>query len=331
MLAKLIRDLLAARRSRAVSDTSARASEPRIDALARAVRNLIDEGRHKEAEELLASAPAGIAGAAPLSALRARCRYALGDLEGTARFARQALARDENTFEAHNLLARIELSGEYYLDVLRRIHELLRPRTYVEIGVEKGATLRLALPETKAIGIDPQPQMDAALPAHIRVFRETSDEFFARHDLVRELGGAQVELAFIDGMHHFEFALRDFIHLERYCMPGAAILLHDCYPLDAATSARERRTLFWSGDVWRAAVALRETRPDLAIHTLASPPTGLLVVRNLDPGSTLLEERYDELAAAYRERDYATLAGDKARQLNLVPADAATLAALFAR
>ena len=31
------------------------------------------------------------------------------------------------------------------------------------------------------------------------------------------------DLAFIDGMHHFEFALRDFANLERHCAPGSTM------------------------------------------------------------------------------------------------------------
>jgi hypothetical protein len=331
MLWKVIRELFGRRPSEAFAQASEPPGAARLDALGAEARRLIGEARYAEAEALIGGAPADLAGAAALVTLQAQCRHAMGDVSGAALLAREAIAREKDSFEAHNLLARIELGGPHYLEVLASIHRLLRPRTYVEIGVEHGAALRLALPETRAIGIDPQPQIEDPLPGHVRLFRETSDDFFARHDLIAELGGERVELAFIDGMHHFEFALRDFLNLERHCAPGAAVLLHDCYPLDAVTSARERSTRFWSGDVWRAALALRENRPDLAIHTLAAPPTGLLVARNLDPRSALLRERYAQIVAAYRDRDYATLAADKPRRLNLVAADGATLAALFAR
>ena len=48
----------------------------------------------------------------------------------------------------------------------------------------------------------------------------TSDDFFASHDLAQVLGGRPVDLAYIDGMHQFEFALRDFMNLERYVGPA---------------------------------------------------------------------------------------------------------------
>src|SRR5882724_1704336 len=97
-----------------------------------------------------------------------------------------------------------ELGGEKYLVVLARIFEQLKPRTYVEVGVFLGRSLRLATPPTLAIGIDPEPRLPAPPAANHRVFAETSDEFFARHDLRAEFGGLPVDLAFVDGMHHFE-------------------------------------------------------------------------------------------------------------------------------
>ena len=60
--------------------------------------------------------------------------------------------------------------------------------------------------------------------------------------MISELGGKTLDLAFIDGMHHFEFALRDFINVEKYCSADSIILIHDVYPIDA--TERRSRTGF---------------------------------------------------------------------------------------
>jgi hypothetical protein len=130
-------------------------------------------------------------------------------------------------------------------------------------------------------------------------------------------------------MHHFEFALRDFMGIERLAHQGATIALHDCYPLDRRTAERERSTVFWSGDCWRTVLALKKYRPDLAIATVATAPTGLTVVRRLDPGSRVLHERMKEIVAEFMAVDYEVLEADKAGMLNLVPNDAARLGELL--
>ncbi len=227
------------------------------------------------------------------------------------------------------LQAQIVLGGEYYFDILKRIHAQVQPRTYVEIGVFKGESLRLATPPTQAIAIDPEPQLVFPPGANQRVFTETSDAFFAGRDLRIEFGGLPVDLAFIDGMHHFEFALRDFANLERYCARGSTILIHDCYPLDRETARRDGSPPFWSGDIWRLIVLLRKYRSDLAIHTIGTPPTGLGLVRNLDPESRFLTENHDQLCQEFLALDYAYLDDDKAGKLNLVTNDWEEIRALL--
>jgi hypothetical protein len=167
------------------------------------------------------------------------------------------------------------------------------------------------------------------LGPNVRIVRATSEEFF-RGDVAGLFGGVPVELAFIDGMHLFEFALRDFAAIEPLAAPGGAILLHDCYPLDRRTAERKRRTAFWSGDCWRAIIALKKYRPDLSIHTIATRPTGLALVRGLDPRSTLLARDMDAIVAETLALDYAVLEADKPRMLNAFPNDPARLAALLA-
>jgi len=207
---------------------------------------------------------------------------------------------------------------EYYR-LLRSIHEHLRPRTYVEIGVRAGQSLTLAMPGTRVVGIDPQMELLFPVGPGARLFPLTSDDFFATHDLGAVLDGLPVDLAFIDGMHLFEYALRDFANLERHCGPSSVVLVHDCLPIDGVTSARERTTDVWSGDVWKLIVCLKRHRPDLTVTTLDVPPTGLGVITGLDPRSTVLssglDALYDELVPLGHDD---VLAVGKDAQLNRV-------------
>jgi hypothetical protein len=220
---------------------------------------------------------------------------------------------------AYTLQAQIRLPGENYLQVVARVFDLLKPRTYVEIGVSQGSSIRLATPPTLAIGIDPEPQLTGPVAGNLKIFVQTSDAFFAGRDLRAELGGLPVDLAFIDGMHHFEYALRDFANLERCCARSSTILIHDCFPLDRETAERDRRPFFWSGDVWRLVVLLKKYRPDLTIHTIGTPPTGLGMVRNLDPDSRYLLDHYDQLCEEFLALDYSYIEGDEAAKLNVFP------------
>ena len=247
--------------------------------------------------------------------------WALGRMAGALSCCRAALACAPDFGPARKLLGATPVHGERYALLLRRIHEYCRPRTYVEIGVFEGESLRLAAPETRAIGIDPEPKPGVVPGPHQSLFRETSDAYFASHDLRAELGGLPLDFAFIDGMHRFEFVLRDFINLERHCAPGSIICVHDTYPISRELADRERREHTWTGDVWRAVLALKQYRPDLAIDTVAAPPSGLTIVRNLDPGSRVLPERLDSICAQYMEVDYSVVEERKGELLNLFPND----------
>jgi hypothetical protein len=266
------------------------------------------------AARLAATNPAYF-GAAALAASRA------GDRDAAARYCERALELDHDFRAAHDLLMSLFLHGEMYTDVLARIHQHLRPRTYIEIGVETGDSLKRVRPETQAIGVDPEPALRFTPPANVRVFSETSDDFFARHDVRALFGGLPLDLAFIDGLHLFEYALRDFMNLERCAAPASTILIDDCFPHDRRTAQRERAITFWSGDIWKLVVLLKKYRPDLSIHTVAAPRTGLCIVRNLDPSSTFIADNLQRLIDEFMALDYGYLEKDRAGKLNLFPND----------
>ena len=221
--------------------------------------------------------------------------------------------------------------GDSYLDLLAQLHAFLEPRKDTsKSGFGSDSPLSLGYRARPRVAIDPHPCIAGDLPGHIRVVPETSDEFFQHRDMLVELGGQPVELAFIDGMHQFEFALRDFINLEAASAESALILLHDCYPLDAQSAERERSgASVWTGDVWRTVVALRRYRPDLEVVTLASPPSGLGLVRGLDPGSRVLRDRYEQIVEEMVGYDFSSFEASKDAELNLVAGDWLTVARLL--
>jgi hypothetical protein len=182
-----------------------------------------------------------------------------------------------------------------YYKTLRRLHELLTPETYLEIGIRKGDSLALATTATVAIGIDPKPMLSKPTASNAKIFAFTSDEFFATHDVRAELGGADLDMAFIDGMHLFEYVLRDFANLERWSTPDTVVVLHDCLPVDELSATRERTTSVWTGDVWKVVPVLRRFRPDLSLTIVDTSPSGLVIVEGLDASSTVLADNADAI------------------------------------
>jgi hypothetical protein len=195
--------------------------------------------------------------------------------------------------------AEVVAGSKPYLEVLKDVHAALKPRRYLEIGVRDGDSLALATSE--AIGIDPAPRLTMTLPASTTLYQETSDQFFREH--AKTALAAGVDLAFIDGMHLFENALRDFMHLESYAHPATVIAFDDVLPNHPLQAARQRQTNVWTGDVWKIAACLRKYRPDLLLLLVTSSPTGLLLVAGLDASSRLLREAYNPVVAEFT-RDY---------------------------
>jgi predicted O-methyltransferase YrrM len=183
----------------------------------------------------------------------------------------------------------------HYLDFLRRLHGLVEPEAYLEIGVRHGDSLALA--ECPAIGVDPEFALQKRLPASTTVFQEASDEFFLRSKPLEAVGGRSIDLAFIDGMHLAEFALRDFINVEQLSRWTGAIVFDDVLPDRPVIAARDRRTRVWTGDVYKLPGILARHRPDLICVRVGTQPTGLLLVLGLDPQSRTLRKRYDEIVA----------------------------------
>jgi hypothetical protein len=182
-------------------------------------------------------------------------------------------------------------------DLLRKLHEVYQPRTYFEIGVEYGRSL--ALSRVPTIAVDPAFKVVSEITCDLQLVKATSDAFFLRDDPFEHFGGAPVDLAFIDGMHRFEFALRDFINVERYTDWTSVIVFDDVLPRGIDEAARDRHTRDWTGDVYKILPVLQRYRADLVTIIVDTQPTGTLVVLGADSGNTVLAAKYDEILHDY--------------------------------
>jgi hypothetical protein len=200
-------------------------------------------------------------------------------------------------------------------DFLRALHRVIRPRNYLEIGVNDGRSL--ALSRVPSIAVDPEFKITVPLRCDLHLIKETSDDFFARPDPILHLRSGRnplrnlrrgrapfghwigseptLDLAFIDGLHLFEFALRDFMNVEKFAHWTSVIVLDDMLPRNVDEAARDRHTKMWAGDVYKVSLVLRKHRPDLVVLPMNTAPTGVMVVLGADATNTALHSRYDDL------------------------------------
>ena len=216
-------------------------------------------------------------------------------------------------------LAQLSFPGPSYREVLRFLHEQLRPQCYLEIGVEHGSTLQLAIHSEVVLGVDPVPRpIPHRLPAATRLFHMTSDAFFATHTRSSLLAERHLDLAFVDGMHWFDFVLRDFHNVERWSKPGSMVVLHDCLPVAEVAAARERQTTFWVGDAWKALDGLLKHRPDLHVSVVPCYPSGLVIIQHLDPRSETLPRRAAAFYEEYLAKAYPHAPSDWPHQYRMI-------------
>ncbi len=227
--------------------------------------------------------------------------------------------KDAATF-AMDVGGDLDHRGVNYLDFMSALSRTLAVRTYLEIGTNTGESLKRF--PCDSICIDPQFAIEQSVLAGRRrafFFQMTSDDFFSHYD-VRSMFPGGLDVAFLDGLHHFEALLRDFMNAERYCHKDSVILLHDCLPtnhrmaernprIDEAEDPATRHS--WTGDVWRLLPVLHKYRPDLRIFFLDCGPTGLVVCTNMNPHSQVLPESYVRIVEEFSAVDLPTLGLDR--------------------
>lgn len=206
-------------------------------------------------------------------------------------------------------------------EFLRELHKVSANRNYLEIGVNDGRSLTLS--RVPSIAVDPAFKVVTEIRADVHLVKATSDDFFARENPLAHLKGGRhpvrnlrrgrspvghwrrttLDLSFIDGMHLFEYALRDFMNVEKHSDWASVIVLDDMLPRSVDEAARDRHTGAWTGDVYKIVEILHRYRPDLVTVLVDTQPTGQLVVFGADPDNTVLRDNYDEIIAEFEVPD----------------------------
>lgn len=198
-------------------------------------------------------------------------------------------------------------TGVRYERFLGKLHQALLFDWYLEIGCKDGTSF--APVRSKTIAVDPffraEVNVIGQKPA-LHVFQATSDAFFESGFLKRN--DIRLSVSFLDGMHLFEYLLRDFMNTEAASDPQGVIMMHDLVPFRLGMTTRDLTAIRgpWTGDVWKLLPILQRWRPDLALTMLDLRPTGLLCVTNLSPGNRVLHENYDAIVAEFTEPDIET-------------------------
>jgi hypothetical protein len=188
------------------------------------------------------------------------------------------------------------------MDRLKVVTTLMQQKdlkNYLEIGVFNGGVFFRVKSKFK-IAVDPEFAFDAARkfgkaivnPYNLfnRYFEKTSDDFF-QQDAKTVLRENKVQLALVDGMHEYGFALRDVENTLEYLSDDGVIVMHDCNPQKKEHAGtyeqwRSKGSGHWNGDVWKAIVHLRSLRKDVNVFVLDCDH-GLGIVTKGKPESPL--------------------------------------------
>lgn len=190
-----------------------------------------------------------------------------------------------------------QAKGVKYTGFMAALHRDMLFDWYLEVGCRTGRIFANA--RGKTIAVDPFFRAESNIigfkPA-LHVFQQTSDDFFASGFLTAMK--IKLSFSFLDGMHLFEFLLRDVMAAEKASAPGGVIALHDCCPFSHEMTTRDLSAIpkqAWTGDVWKLIPILQKHRPDLRITVLDAAPTGVVLLSGLDPKSRVLERAYDQI------------------------------------
>jgi hypothetical protein len=113
---------------------------------------------------------------------------------------------------------------------------------YLEIGVAENDVFNtIPLPLKNKFGVDPFSGGN---------YRMTSDDFFEKYPKLK------FDVIFVDGLHHYLSCQKDVINSMNALNKNGIILIDDLIPKNSREEAVPRKHDYWTGDVWKVAVEL---------------------------------------------------------------------------
>ena len=218
------------------------------------------------------------------------------------------------------------------MDRLQLIQSLMkqkRLKNYLEIGVFNGHIFFKIKSKFK-IAVDPEFRFDSLRkwgktllnPYNLfnKYFTKTSDDFFNQDE--KELfAHRKIQIALIDGMHEYEYALRDVENTLNNLADDGVIILHDCNPQTKAEGDTFEEWVLrgsrgvWNGDVWKTILHLRCRRDDINVFVL-NCDHGLGIITRGTP-----ENRLDYNLQQINQFNYDDFNTNRNSWINLKPAD----------
>ena len=214
-------------------------------------------------------------------------------------------------------------------EVIQNFIDKRKYRRYVEIGVFNGEVFfKVKAPQKFAVDpafrFVPETKYKMMLRnfsnINAKYYSKTSDKFF-KEDAPDIFSRRGIDICFIDGMHEFDFVLRDTINTLKYLNDDGVIILHDCNPLtkeaEVSYEAWEQRgfTGEWNGDVWKIILYLKSVRDDVNVFTLDTDH-GLGIITKGKP-----ETRLDFSEEQIRQFSFEDLAANRNNWLSLKPVE----------
>lgn len=163
-------------------------------------------------------------------------------------------------------------ADKYHLDLILHLAQIIKPKSYLEIGTYKAGLFNLMIPiAEKLMAVDINPDAKKYI-SHCgkTIFFDMDSRLFWN---VARAENYRFDLIFIDGDHSKNAVREDFFGALSVINDEGIILLHDTYPVDSRATVQAR-----CGDGYEAIWEISREVSDYELVTIPVHP-GLTIVR----------------------------------------------------